>query len=95
MSMPVISPSTTTRCQAISDIIGSVALEQAAISHILNAEGEKLQRVVTMPSVTIPQLIEVNNSVENLVDAIAKLELILQSKLKLFGDCSYSCEVNE
>ena len=49
MGMPVISPSQTTRCQAITDIIESVALEQAALSHLLNAEGEKLQRVVSLP----------------------------------------------
>ena len=40
MGMPVISSSNITRSQAITDIIQSVALEEAALSHILNAEGE-------------------------------------------------------
>lgn len=43
MSMPIIEPSNTSRPQAITDIIESVALEQTALSHILNAEGEKIQ----------------------------------------------------
>lgn len=44
------SSSTTTanpslRRQAITDLFESVALQQTALSHILNAEGEKLQRI--------------------------------------------------
>lgn len=46
MSMPVIQASNTTRQQSVSDIIASVALEQTALSHILNAEGEKIQKVL-------------------------------------------------
>ena len=52
MGMPVIKPSTTTRDQAITDIIESVALEETALSHILNAEGEKIQKMVAMQEVT-------------------------------------------
>lgn len=40
MGMPVITASATTRDQAITDLIQSVALEETALSHILNAEGE-------------------------------------------------------
>ena len=54
MGMPIITPSNTTRCQAITDIIESVALEQTALSHILNAEGEKIQKVV---SISIPKFV--------------------------------------
>lgn len=49
MGMPVITPSTTTRTQAITDIIESVALQETALSHILNAEGEKIQKMVALP----------------------------------------------
>ena len=44
MGMPVITASATTRDQAITDLIQSVALEETALSHILNAEGEKIQK---------------------------------------------------
>lgn len=84
MSMPVIIPGTVTTPQAIADIIESVALEETGLSHILNAEGEKIQAFVAMPGVTPDQLLAVNASVQETVDAVTKLEMILQSKLNLF-----------
>ena len=84
MGMPVITSSTTTREQAITDIIQSVALEETALSHILNAEGEKIQKVVAMADATPEHLLAVNKSVESMVTAISRLEMILQSKLSLF-----------
>lgn len=46
MGMPVIVSSNIPRAQAITDIIESVALEQTALSHILNAEGKKIQKAL-------------------------------------------------
>lgn len=92
MSMPSIIPSITSRCQAITDIIESIALEQAGISHILNAEGEKLQRVINMPDITIEELVDINSSVQSLVASITALETVFQAKLALFEDCICSCE---
>lgn len=43
MSMPIIKPSGVKRCEAVSDIIASVTLQQTGLSHILNAEGEKFK----------------------------------------------------
>ena len=86
MGMPVITPGTGTRCQAITDIITSVALEQTALSHILNAEGEKIQKIVAQAT-TADELLAVNKSVNNMVNSIARLEMLLQSKLQLFEDC--------
>lgn len=87
MGMPVIVPSTTTREQAVTDIIASVALQEAALSHILNAEGEKIQKVVAMSDITPEQLLATNKSVESMVNAVSRLEMILQSKLSTFGGC--------
>ncbi len=85
MGMPVITPSTTTKCQAITDIIESVALEQAALSHILNAEGEKIQKTVAAAT-SSDQMLAVNKSVLAMVSAITRLEMVLQAKLELFQD---------
>ncbi|MEG2003916.1 MAG: hypothetical protein RR057_04895 [Clostridia bacterium] len=85
MSMPVITPGTVTLTQAINDIIESVALEETALSHILNAEGEKIQAFVALPGVTATQLLAVNKSVQTTVNAITNLEMVLQSKLNVFS----------
>lgn len=87
MGMPVITPSTTTRSQAVTDITESVALQETALSHILNAEGEKIQKVVAMSDVTPEVLMAVNKSVESMVGAVSRLEMILQSKLAVFDGC--------
>ncbi|MEG2014245.1 MAG: hypothetical protein RR086_00795 [Clostridia bacterium] len=84
MSMPVIIPSTTTRCQAISDLMESVALEETALSHIINAEGEKIQKIINLSGVTAQNMLDVNASVQSMVESITSLEVILQNKLKLF-----------
>ncbi|MEG1989993.1 MAG: hypothetical protein RR136_03265 [Clostridia bacterium] len=84
MSMPVIVPSTTTRDQAITDLIESVALEETGLSHILNAEGEKIQAALAIAGVTPDQLLAVNSSVQNMVNSITRLEMILQGKIELF-----------
>lgn len=97
MGMPEIKHGDAKRRDAITDIIESVALEQAALSHILNAEGEKIQKVVNSrpynddvvenPPVDTEKLLEVNKSVRDTIDAVTRLEVILQSKLNLFKDC--------
>ena len=87
MSMPVITPGTGSKCQAITDLITSVALEQTALSHILNAEGEKIQKVVNADSPTTEEMLSVNTSVESMVESITRLEIVLQEKLALFKDC--------
>lgn len=86
MSVPVIVPGTGTRCQAITDIITSVALEQTALGHIINAEGEKIQKIVAN-SQTAEEMLAVNKSVKSMLDSITRLEMVLQGKLEMFQDC--------
>ncbi len=63
MSMPIFEASDVLRCQAVTDVIASVALEQTALSHILNAEGEKLQALTATVGGTTEELLGVNRSV--------------------------------
>ena len=86
MGMPIITPGTRTRKQAITDLIASVALQETALSHVLNAEGEKMQAIIAMPGVTPEQLMELNDSVTKLVNAITRLEMMFQAKLELFSN---------
>ncbi|MDP4118118.1 MAG: hypothetical protein Q8873_02880 [Bacillota bacterium] len=91
MSMPIICPGKGTREQAITDLIESVALQETALSHIINAEGEKIQAVIAMRCVTPCELLKVNKSVEAMVSTISKLEIILHAKLELF-ECEFDCK---
>lgn len=84
MSMPIIRPGTITREDAIGDIIESIAMEEKGLSHILNAESEKIMAVVNNPNVTAEQLLAINRSVKITVNAITRLEATLQAKLDLF-----------
>ena len=65
----------------------SVALQQAALAHILNAEGEKLQKVLSWEEISHETILQTNQSVESMVNSIAGLEGILQQKLALFDEC--------
>lgn len=86
MGMPVITPGTSSREEAVADIINSIAMEEKSIAHILNAESEKLQTIINMPDATVQQLMAVNQSVKNAVDTVIRLEGALKAKLALFSD---------
>ncbi|MEG2484105.1 MAG: hypothetical protein RSB51_01415 [Clostridia bacterium] len=68
--------------QNISDIIESIALEEAGISHILNAEGEKIQKVLEH-SRDICEILKVNESVNKTISNVTMLEQILVAKLEI------------
>jgi len=86
MGMPIITPGTGTRNQAVTDLIQSVALQETALSHILNAEGEKMQAIIGMTDVTLEEMMEMNESVKKLINAATRLEMMFLSKLEMFSD---------
>ncbi|MEM1485739.1 hypothetical protein V6615_12845 [Oscillospiraceae bacterium PP1C4] len=55
------------------------------MSHILNAEGEKLQAIIAKAGVTPTELLAANKSVSSLVNSVTLLESVLQTKLSVFG----------
>ncbi|MEG2584644.1 MAG: hypothetical protein RSA27_09075, partial [Oscillospiraceae bacterium] len=75
--------------QQINDLIESVALEQAALGAIANAEGAKIQRFISMPNVTPNMLLCLNKSVTDMTNSIALLESILMQKLS-----TVDCQIN-
>lgn len=91
MSMPKIECEHIDKCCAASSLLQSVALEEAAISHILNAEGEKLQKGVSH-SCNLNELVEINKSVENMVDKLITLETVLKTKLDLIRPILDDCD---
>lgn len=94
MSMPKIECSDVDKCCAAAALLQSIALEEAAISHILNAEGEKLQKIISMPSCSPKDLIEANKSVEDMVEKITVLEKVLQEKLELIKPILDHCYIS-
>lgn len=91
MSMPEIKCNSIDKCCAAASLLQSIALEETAISHILNAEGEKLQKAVALSCET-KDLLKVNKSVEDMVDKITSLEIVLKSKLDLIKPILEKCE---
>lgn len=88
MSMPVIKmpDHPINMCQAVTDLVESIALEETALSHILNAEGEKIQAALAMQCVDLGKLLEVNDSVADMVHAVANLEIVLKDKLEFVSN---------
>lgn len=72
--------------QQITDIITSVALEEAALAALMNAEGAKIQEVVKQEDVSPQTLLCINKSVQEMLESIALLEKILQQKINIV-DC--------
>lgn len=95
MSMPKIENSCIDKCSAASALLQSIALEETAISHILNAEGEKLQKAVAMHGCDQKDLLEINKSVGDMVDKITSLEIVLKAKLDLIRPILDDCDKKE
>lgn len=77
-----------TRDDAVNQILSSIAMEELGLSHIINAEGEKLQYVlgtlpgITGPAATIEDLLDTNESIQNLLQNAAYNQLLLRSKMQ-------------
>lgn len=89
MSLPEFTTTKSpTRDEAINQIIASIAMEELGLSHIINAEGEKLQYVlgtipgVSGPSATIEDVLKVNESVRMVLQSTAESQSVLRNKLQ-------------
>lgn len=91
MSLPnfqVMDPPIT-REEALNQILVSIALEELGLSHISNAEGEKIQFILgTLPGLvngpaTLADVIAVDDSVQDVLSAMNQNQLYLLKKLQL------------
>lgn len=60
------------REQSFIDLTQTIALQQTALSHVLNAEAEKMEKAIEIS--TGDEIIEVNQSVAEMINAITILE---------------------
>ena len=77
--IPCIAPSA-----AISLILVSIALEEIGLSHIINAEGEKIQAVVgafECGKSSICDVLAVDKSVANVLRTVLIKEMMLELKM--------------
>lgn len=90
-NIPNIEPTITiTPEQTVALLLASIALEELALAHIMNAEAEKLQFVlgtlegngtVQPPTdLTLDDLLDVNESVRRTLRDVIKKEMLLQFK---------------
>lgn len=82
-------------CNAKYEIMHSIALEEAGIAHILNAEGEKIQKAVACFD-SVEELLCINESVKQTIIHITQLETQLYLKLSELqkNDCYSNCFKN-
>lgn len=74
------------RQDAINQVLSSIASEELALSHIINAEGEKIQYAIgSIPglteSSTIAEVTDVNNSVVDTLGTVLENQIVLTGKL--------------
>jgi len=81
MSMPTIDLPEIDFQDALSNILGSIALGEAGLAHILNTEGMKIQNVIAINNVTIDDLYAVNDSITSIVQGAANIEAAMHVKL--------------
>ena len=77
-----------TRENVINQILTSIAMEELGISHVLNAEGEKIKFVLgelegskPMTKATIDEVLKVNQSVQNLLEIVTQQQILLKQKM--------------
>ena len=84
-TFPQIDPPLT-REGSLNEIISSIAAEELSLSHILNAEGEKLQYVLgTLPGLgeaaAFEEVMDVNRSVQDTLSDVMEQQALLTAKL--------------
>lgn len=86
-TFPAISPEIT-REKALNMILASIAMEELGLSHIINAEGEKIQYILgTLPGnhgagASTDKVLEVNKSVKCLLDSVMQNQMFLKAKME-------------
>ncbi|UHA72723.1 hypothetical protein [Paenibacillus sp. 481] len=89
-NIPNITPTISiTIGDSVNLLLASIALEELALAHIINAEAEKIQYVLgtlpgsagLSPPATLSNLIAIDHSVQRTLQEVIKKEILLQIKL--------------
>lgn len=97
MSMPSFPEQEISTEQALNMILASIAMEELALSHIMNAEGEKLQYVLgtlpggCAPRVGVSDILAVNRSVTELLETAMQNQMLLKGKMEKVLTAKAAC----
>ncbi|AGB41221.1 hypothetical protein Halha_1275 [Halobacteroides halobius DSM 5150] len=80
MSMPEIP--NKSQEGALVDLLESIALEETALAHLINAEAEKIERIIDDCNVTPQEIINFQKEVSKVLKTTIKKEMLLQFKLE-------------
>ena len=94
MSLPTFPPVSLpmTLDESLNMILASIAMEELGLSHIINAEGEKIQYILGTlnegPEATpsLEEILAVNKSVKGFLDSIAQNQMVLKGKMECAVD---------
>lgn len=67
--------------QAISNIIDSISMEDAALSNLINTESEMFKKASKLQC-NMNEYITMNESVNNLMKCVTRLQMLLQFELE-------------
>lgn len=82
-NVPDITPLITLKRKEVFHLLlASIAMEEISLSHILNAEGEKIQRFLQKENVSLDEMLQINRSVERMMRSVIKNQMLLQFKLE-------------
>ncbi|WP_166246166.1 hypothetical protein [Paenibacillus turpanensis] len=94
-NVPDITPDIQlTRKEAVNLLLTSIAMEEIGMSHLLNAEGEKIQHVLAQQP-TARKLLQFNRGTERLLRNLVKKEMLLQYKMENVLDLERLAEEKE
>ncbi|WP_028562891.1 hypothetical protein [Paenibacillus pinihumi] len=99
MSMPNVPDITPEiilkRPEVINLLLTSIALEEIGLSHIINAEAEKLQKVIHEHCFSLGDAIKINDSVDRMLRNVIKNQMLLHFKLEDVLKLEEHCEFSE
>lgn len=90
----------TTRQMVVNQILSSIAMAGLANSHVLNAEGEKMQYILgtlpgnTGPSATVDDVLAISKSILGVMNAVKSGQTLLKGQLQDVLSCIDSTETN-
>lgn len=82
-NIPNITPLISlNRCESINLLLSSIAMEEIGLSHVLNAEGEKIQHFLKCKPLHLNDYLLINKSINKVLRSIVNSQITLLSKIE-------------